>query len=183
MHLTGVFAATTGVVDYTTLKKTFDGWYWATRIAALWKKWKLTLAELERVGDLTTAAHLVDFTGVPLDAAAAMAPIDRVLRTSRLFRFKEGIPEAGLTLLAVLDKLNAGTYAALDFSDFAGDVELLNDRWSAADVKVLVGSLDLVYPNDYLLAESWERVRRAFRLSKASRRCDHGEAVCCRDDE
>ena len=31
-HLTGTFAATTGVVDYATLKTTFDGWFWADRV-------------------------------------------------------------------------------------------------------------------------------------------------------
>ena len=48
-HLTGAFAATTGVVDYATLKTTFDGWFWANRVAAILKKWKITLAELEKI--------------------------------------------------------------------------------------------------------------------------------------
>ena len=161
-HLTGAFAATSGVVDYTTLKKTFDGWYWAARIAALWKKWKLTLAEWERVRDLTVGAQLVDFAAVPLDTAAAMAPIDRFLRTSRLFRFKASLPETGLTLFEVLVNLNDGKYTAADFSDFANDVELMNDAWSADNAKAIVGSFDLAYPKDYLLAESWERISRAF---------------------
>ena len=162
VHLTGAFAATSGVVDYTTLKKTFDGWYWATRIAALWKKWKLTLAEWEHVHDLTAGAQLVDFAAVPLDSAAAMAPIERFLRTSRLFRFKESLPETGITLFDVLVKLNDGKYTAADFSDFANDVELMNDAWSADNAKAIVGSFDLAYPKDYLLAESWERISRAF---------------------
>lgn len=161
-HLTGAFAATSGVVDYTTLKKTFDGWYWAARIAALWKKWKLTLAEWEHVRDLTAGAQLVDFAAVPLDTAAAMAPIERFLRTSQLFKFKASLPETGLTLFEVLVNLNGGKYTAADFSDFANDVELVNEAWSDSDAKAIVGSLDLAYPKDYLLVESWERIARAF---------------------
>ena len=38
-HFTTVFAATNSVIDYATLKTTFDGWFWATRVAALWSKW------------------------------------------------------------------------------------------------------------------------------------------------
>ena len=45
---------------------------------------------------------------------------------------------------------------------FAADVQRLNDAWLAADVEALTASLDLAYPADYLLAESWERLRRAF---------------------
>jgi Tc toxin complex TcA C-terminal TcB-binding domain/Neuraminidase-like domain len=162
VHLTGAFAVTSGVVDYATLKNTFDGWYWAARIAVLWKKWKLTLAEWERIRDLTTSAQLVDFTALPLDAAAAMVPIERVLRTSRLFRFKESLPETGSTLFEVLIKLSDGKYIAADFSDFANDVELMNDAWSADNAKAIVGSFDLAYPKEYLLAQSWERISRAF---------------------
>ena len=167
VHLTGAFAATSGVVDYTTLKKTFDGWYWAARIAALWKKWKLTLAELQRVLDVTAGAQIVDFTAIPLDAAVAMAPIERFIRTSRLFRFKETLPETGLTLFEVLVKLNGGKYTAVDFSDFANDVERLNEAWSHENSKAIVGSVDLVYPNDYLLAESWERIGGAFSFAES----------------
>lgn len=159
-HLTGPFAATVGVVDYSTLKTTFDGWFWASRIAALWKKRKLTLAELERVRDLTAGAQLLDFAVVPLDSAGALAPIDRVLRTSRLLKFREGLPETGITLLEVLVKLTKGEYAAQ--ANFADDAQLLNEAWTDADVEALIGALDLAYPNAYLLAESWERVRRAF---------------------
>ena len=82
--------------------------------------------------------------------------------TSQLFRVEESLPEGGITLLEVLDKLNAGTYTAPDFSDFADDVARLNDAWAARDVQAIVGSLDLAYPGAYLLAESWERMRRAF---------------------
>ena len=42
------------------------------------------------------------------------------------------------------------------------DVELLNEAWPAAQVESLIATLDLAFPFDYLLAESWERLRRAF---------------------
>ena len=42
VHLTRVFANTTGAVDYATptMSSTFDGWFWANRVAAMLKKWK-----------------------------------------------------------------------------------------------------------------------------------------------
>jgi hypothetical protein len=160
VHLTGAFAATVGVVDYATLKSTFDGWFWANRIATVWRRWKLTVAEWERVRDLTASAQLLDFAALPLDSTGALALVARFLRTSRLMRFKDALPETGITLLEVLEKLNGGSYATI--ADFAADVERLNETWNDADVQALVATLDLAYPNDYLLAESWERLRRAF---------------------
>ncbi|MCP9463226.1 MAG: neuraminidase-like domain-containing protein [Nitrospira sp.] len=159
-HLTGPFTDTVGVVDYATLKTTFDGWFWATRVAALWSKWKITLAEWERLRNLTANAQLVDFGALPLDSAAVMASVDRLLRTSRLLRLRASLPEPGTTLLEVLGKLDTEAYVTQ--ADFAADVERLNDQWTATNVQALIGALDLAYPNDYLLAENWERVRRAF---------------------
>jgi len=159
-HLTGTFAATTGVVDYITLKTTFDGWFWATRIAALWNKWRLTLAEWQKIRALTVAAQLLDFAVVPRDSAAAAAPVDRFLRTGRLMRLRDSLPETGISLLEVLEKLNSGQYIAA--SNFADDVQLLNEAWTDVNVESLIASLDLAYPNDYLRAENWERLRRAF---------------------
>ena len=159
-HLAGPFADTVGVVDYATLKTTFDGWFWATRVAGLWSKWKITLAEWERLRSLTANAQLVDFGALPLDSAAVMASVDRVLRTSRLLRLRASLPEPDTTLLEVLVRLNSGAYATQ--ADFAADVKRLNDQWTVTNVQALVGALDLAYPNHYLLAENWERVRRAF---------------------
>ena len=124
-HLTGAFAATTGVVDYATLKTTFDGWFWASRVAAIWKKWKITLAELEKIIALTAGAQLLDFLTLPLDNTGAIAPIDRFLRTSRLLRLRDSLPETEITLLEVLEKLSGGGYATA--ADFAADVERLNE--------------------------------------------------------
>lgn len=45
---------------------------------------------------------------------------------------------------------------------FSTDVELLNEAWTAAQVEALIGTLDLAFSGDYLLAETWERLRRAF---------------------
>ena len=159
-HLTQTFPATSGVVDHATLTITFDGWYWANRVAALWSKWNLILAEWKSLNDLTAAAQLLDFTALPLDDTQAMAPIDRVLRTDRLLRFRQTVPESKITLLELLAKLNNGEYATPDL--LAADVALMNEAWSAAGVEALINAIDPAYPNDYLLAENWERIRRAF---------------------
>ncbi|WP_437826314.1 neuraminidase-like domain-containing protein [Sorangium sp. So ce1153] len=159
-HLTGPFAATSGVVDYATLPATFDGWFWANRAAALWRKWKLTLAEWESLRAIATQAKLLDFATLPLNAAAPIVRFDLFQRTSRLIRFKAALPETSAALLDVLADLAGGAYASA--ADFAADVALLNGVWSSADVQALTASLDLAYPGDYLLAESWERMRRAF---------------------
>ncbi|KYF65237.1 hypothetical protein BE11_24800 [Sorangium cellulosum] len=159
-HLTGVFAGTSGVVDHATLSATFDGWYWATRVAALWKKWTLTVVDWERVEAIKAGAGLLDPMALPLNAAGAAAPLERFLRTSLLMRLRGSLPETRMTLLEVLAKLSGGAYATA--ADFAADVELANEAWSKVDVEALVASLDLAYPAQYLLAESWERLRRAF---------------------
>ena len=159
-HLTGSFVATTGVVDYATLKTTFDTWFWASRVATIINKWKITLAELDSISRLTSAAKLLDFLTLPLDATGAVASIDRFIRTSRLLRLRDTLPETEITLLEVLDKLDAGVY--LTATDFASDVEHLNEAWPATDVHALTASLDLAYPPDYLLSENWERLRQAF---------------------
>jgi hypothetical protein len=160
LHLLVDFASTTGVIDYATRKSTFDGWFWAHRVATILKKWKLTLEEIELLSGLTVAAQLLDFLTLPLDELEPVAPVERFMRTGRLLRLRDSLPETQITLLEVLEKLNAGAYAAA--ADFAADVELLNEAWLGADVLALINALDLVYPNDYLLAESWERLRRAF---------------------
>ncbi|MGB7208383.1 MAG: neuraminidase-like domain-containing protein [Pyrinomonadaceae bacterium] len=159
-HLVNIFAATSGVVDYLTLKATFDGWFWANRVASIWKKWKIALPDLDQIIALTTGAQLLNFQSLPLDDTGAITPIDRFLRTNRLLRVRDSLPETLITLFEVLEKLDAGAYATA--ADFAADVELLNENWLTADVEGLVAALDLAYPADYLLAESWERLRRAF---------------------
>jgi len=150
-HLTGDFT-----IDATTVSALF----WANRVATIWMKWKLTLSELKKVTVLTTGAQLLDFGTLPLDSAGAIAAIARFLRTSRLLRLRDSLPETQITLLEVLVKLNAGTYATA--AAFATDVERLNEDWLAADVAALIASLNLTYPANYLLAETWERLRRAF---------------------
>jgi hypothetical protein len=158
------FSTSSGALDYTGFKKAFDTWYWLNRVATILKKWKVNLEEFEAVISLQTPAQLLDFKTLPIDAAAPVAPIDAFLRTSLLFKLRDSLPETGITLLEVLENLSGGKYTAADFGDFAKDVQLLNDAWSDADVKTLVGSLDLAYPAGYLLAESWERLRDAFRF-------------------
>jgi len=158
-HLTGPFVATFSVIDYATLKQTFDAWYWMNRAASLLKKWKVTLEEFERIDVLTPDAQLLDFLSLPIDNAAAIAPIDRLLRTASLLRLRDTLPETEITLLEVLERLKdpGATPATL-----AADVELLNEDWLATDVTELIASLNLTFKSDYFLAENWERLRRAF---------------------
>lgn len=158
-HLTGPFSATTGAVDYDAMEATFDGWFWANRVAVIWKKWKITLEELERLLALPAKARVLDFLTLHVDDAGFPASLEKLLRASRLLRMRDSLPENGITLLGVLEKLSGGSYTE---ADFTADVERLNDAWPAADVAQLVASLNLAYPDDYLLAETWERLRRAF---------------------
>jgi hypothetical protein len=158
--LTGVFATSTGVVDSTAFPTTFNGWYWANRSAAILKKWKLTLVEWEQMLASTGGAQLLDFLTLPRTAAGAIASIDRLLRACRLLRLRDSLPETGITLLELLENLDAGEYPVA--ADFAAEVQHLNEDWLASDVEALIASLDLAYPADYSLAESWERLRRAF---------------------
>jgi Tc toxin complex TcA C-terminal TcB-binding domain/Neuraminidase-like domain len=159
-HLTQVFAPATGAIDYASSKTTIDGWYWAARAAALLKQWKLTLPEWELLLTLAPSAQLLDFLTLPLDDTAAMASIDRYLDTSRLLRARDAFPETNLAFLELLDNLNAGKYATR--TDFAKDVEGVAETWLQTDVEDLINALDVAYPAGYLLASTWERMRRAF---------------------
>jgi hypothetical protein len=161
-HLTGPFAASSGPVDYTTpgRRATFDGWYWACRAAALWKKWKIVLADWEKLAALPTSAQLLRLSSLPLTIGMPVAPMDWFLHSSRLIRIKDGMPETGIAFIDVLVKLAGNGYATT--ADFAADVERLNDAWAKADVETLVTALDAAYPNDYLLAKTWERLYRVF---------------------
>src|SRR5262249_11812803 len=151
---------TSGVVDYAGQKTTFDGWYWANRAAAILKKWKVTVAEFKKVVALTAGAQLLDLITLPLDDMAPVASLERLLRTSRLLKTRDTLPERKMAFLEVLEKVNNGIYATV--SDFAADAEQMSEDWAVADIGALVASLDLVYPADYLFAETWERLRRAF---------------------
>ncbi|MGH9871288.1 MAG: neuraminidase-like domain-containing protein [Pyrinomonadaceae bacterium] len=157
-HFTGAFVGTTGVVDYATLKPTFDQWFRLTRAATVLKKWKITLTELMQIKDLSAGAQLIDLLTLPLKATATIASLQLFIRTSRLIRLRDTLPETQITLLEILTKLNNTGYLT---TAFAADVQLMNDTWQADDVAALVASLNLTYPADYLLAENWERLRRA----------------------
>lgn len=169
-HFTGNFSVSAGVVDYSTLKSSFDGWFWVNRVAAILKKWKVSLEDLERMEVLTAGAQLLDFGTLPLDEAGGVASVDRLLRSSRLLRLRDRLPETEITLLEVLEKLNGGVYAGEAASTpgateqllFAEDVQRLNDVWLASDVQSIIASIDAPYPAGYLLAETWERLRRIF---------------------
>jgi Tc toxin complex TcA C-terminal TcB-binding domain/Neuraminidase-like domain/Salmonella virulence plasmid 28.1kDa A protein len=165
-HLIGPFAASSGGVDYATTAQqtTLDGWYWASRAAALWKKWNIVFADWEKLVALNPGVQLFDLQSLPPKSqppipAGWIASLDSLLRTSRLLRIKNSLPETGIAFLDVLTTLAANGYTP---ATFAADVERLNADWSAADVTALVAALDAAYPKDYLLAETWERLYRAF---------------------
>lgn len=160
-HFTGPFVATAGVVEASALKSTFDGWFWAHRIAALCNKWKLTRGEWKRLRALAEDAQLLDFGTVPLNDTSPAAPIDRFLRTSRLVRFKHDLTEAEVTLLEVLEKLQGPDPVTLE--KFAEEFARLNDAWSPRDVEALIPSLGLV-AEDCLLVDDLERLGDAFHF-------------------
>jgi hypothetical protein len=159
-HLTGAFAASSGVVDSIGFPSTFQGWYWAARSATILRKWKVTLEEWEQLLAIMAGGQLLDFLTLPLTDVQPIASLDHLLRSARLLRLRDSLPETGITLLQLLNNLQAGQYPVA--ADFALAVEDLNDTWLASDVESLVNSLDLAYPGDYLLAENWERLRRTF---------------------
>ena len=159
---TGAFSTTSGALDYAGFTNAFDTWYWLNRVAAILKKWKVNLEEVEAIISLQNAAQLLDFKTLPLHNAAPIAPIDAFLRTNRLFKLRDTLPETRITLLEIFEKLNGRNYATA--ADFAADVELVNEAWNAADVERLTQTLDLTYPAAYLLAEHWERLRDALRF-------------------
>jgi hypothetical protein len=104
-------------------------------------------------------AQLIDLKTLPLTTASAIASVERLSRQSQLLSLRDSMPETDFKFLDVLAKLNGGSYAA---ASFAADMHGVNEAWAAADVGALVAALDLAYPNDYLLAETWQRMRRAF---------------------
>lgn len=159
-HLTGTFAATGGVVNYATLKTTFDAWFRATRVAAIWINWKVTFADLATLSALITKGKLLDVRKLPLDVSGQIASADDFARLGRLLRVRNALSEDGMTLFRVLGKLNTGGYA--DSTAFAADVALVHDAWPADEVQKLVDSWSPGKLDDYLVAENWERLRRAF---------------------
>jgi hypothetical protein len=159
-NLTGAFAASSGVVDSIGFPATFQAWYWAVRSASILRKWKITLPEWEQLLAIMAGGQLLDFMTLPLTDIQPVASLDRMLRAARLMRLRDALQETEITLLELLKNLQAGQYPLV--ADFAVAVEDLNDVWLASDVESLVSSLDMLYPGDYLLAENWERLRRAF---------------------
>jgi receptor-binding and translocation channel-forming TcA subunit of Tc toxin/ABC toxin-like protein/neuraminidase-like protein len=163
----GVFSNSTGAISYAIpYKDALDTWYWLNRVARVLKQWKIDFEDLEHLINLTTETGVIDFGSLPLEDTPThpIAPIDKFLRTNRLLRLRDTLIETKITLFEVLEKLNleklnAGAYPSGDFAD---DIELLNEAWTSADVFAFISAVDLAYPTDYFLAESWERLRLAF---------------------
>lgn len=170
-HLTNVFGHSTGAVDYAARASTFDGWQWAQRVALLVRKWKIALVEIERLTALAASANLLDVAALPQDATAPIASLDDLLRTHRLLRLRDLLPETESTLLEVLEKIDKGVYpvvppaapgalAALPV-EFTADVEALHEGWLAADMQTLHTTFGLPFPGNWTDVEVWERVQRA----------------------
>ena len=158
---TGDFSTESGAIDAATFPVAFDTWYWLNRVAAILKKWKISLEEFEILLKIGAAAQLLDFESLPANVSEQTASLNNFLRTALLLKLRDTLPETGITLLEVLEKLHGGSYTR---EEFAADVQRVNEDWNASDALKLTESLDLMYPNDYLLAESWERLRKAFRF-------------------
>lgn len=164
-HLTTTLPASGGVVDRASMPTTFDAWNWAQRSALLLQHWQLQAVEWRQLRDLKADARLLDVGDLPLGDGAAAASLARYSRTGLLLRLRRRLPETSVTLLQLLHTLRAGGYAAV--SDFAAAVQQMHDGWKQADVETLVASLDLSYPQSYFLAESWQRLARAFSFLDA----------------
>lgn len=164
-YLIDDLSAKSGEVNYASFKLTFDSWFWASRVADILKKWKITFVELKRIIAFTAEAQLLDFSILPLDDTKDIPSIEGFLRTSRLLRLRDRLPETKITFLEVLEKLNENTpptIADLADSNFPVEVQRVNDTWLEEDVKALIASLNIASPSDYLMVETWERLRRAF---------------------
>ncbi|TXH70592.1 MAG: hypothetical protein E6Q88_08345 [Lysobacteraceae bacterium] len=164
-YFTGAFVSTNGVVDRATLGKAFDACDWAHRVAAMLARWKIPLQDWELLADLTASAQLLDPLTLPLNPTEPVASAERLLRTSRLLRVRDALPESAGTFLSLLNNLRTGAYASA--ADFAIAAETVCETWPAADIEALSNHLDAAYPNDYLLAETWERLQRAFGFMDA----------------
>ena len=166
-YLTQDFAVTTGTVgsSISPMEDAFNGWFWANRIATLWRKWKIRLEDWERLAVVNVGlalnhpgSLLTDARDLPLIQGGSIAPIDRFLRTSRLVQLRDSLPQTSITFLEVLEKLATGVVASA--ADLAADVQLLNEDWTATDM--FINAITTAFnPADYLLAENWERLRKA----------------------
>ena len=161
-HFKNTFGVTSGVVDYAGFKDTFDTFYWLHRLSLLINKWKLDLETLQWLMSNYTPAQVLDFNSLPVDSTDAIAPLERFLRTEKLLTLNARFNAEEISMLKIIEKLHNGLYASV--TDFAGETALLTE-WNATEVADWVNHVDLSYPNDYLLAESWIRLAGAMKIS------------------
>ena len=96
-HLTGPFAATSGVVDYATLPPTFDAWYWAHRSRVAAEEVEADARGLGAAGRADRGRRSCS-TSLTLPLNARRRHRRRsiaFLRTSRLLRIRDMLPETG----------------------------------------------------------------------------------------
>ncbi len=163
-HLVGPFADTSGAVDADTRPVAFDGLRWAHRVAAMWARWKLTLADWERLQNLHAPAELLDFAELPVAAGDAMAPIERVLRLERLMRLQARLPSTATSLLQIMTDLASSKISSA--AELAAATARLNPAWPEVDVLALTTTFEATFkPATYLRVETWERIERAFAFA------------------
>lgn len=159
-HFTGAFALSEGVIDGTSQPVAFKGWRWGHRVATLWRKWKLSVDDIAQYDNIKVGTRLLATDTLPLDSGDTPASLDDALHACSLFKLRDALPETGITLLEVLEKTAAGSYAAL--ADLAQDVVLLNEAWDANTVVSLWEAIGVAAPADALTVQAWDRSMKAF---------------------
>ncbi|MEY9325819.1 hypothetical protein AB7M37_004885 [Sinorhizobium fredii] len=162
-HFTGAFAETVAAMTPEARPATFEALHWAQRVAKLWGKWKLTLGDIDRVNDLRADARLPDFAALPLRESDAALDIADIVRLDRLLRFQMRHMAGERSFLEILINCRDGALATLP--DLAAAIAAANPDWSQAEVEAMLETVDPLLQDDYLTAETWEHLARAFALA------------------
>lgn len=160
-YLKDTLGSSIGVIDYVNFKDSVDTYYWLHRVAVLIAKWGLTFEQLDWLINNYMPTQTFDFESLPVDANQSASSLVSVLRTERLLVLNAKYTADQSSVLEVLEQLHLGNYGTVN--DFAQAVELLTE-WEASEVEAWVAAVDLSYPNDYLLAEQWERLENGFKI-------------------
>ena len=160
-HFTNVFALTSAAIDPADAQFTraWELGYRAHRLGVFINKLKLDLSELEWLLAMFTAINGIPINQLPLTPANPLY-LQELLTTKAMIALHDRISTTDLTVLDILDKLQAGGYAV---NDFANDLHTLTE-WPVADITALTTTIDIAYPAGYLNAASWERMISIFSI-------------------
>ncbi len=161
IHIKDTFGATTGVVDYTTSKDTFDTYHWLSRVGMFINKWNLGFEDVEWLIKYHNPSQTLDFNKLPVDAIGNIASLDEVIQTEKLFVFNARFKHDELSILKIISKLNDLEYT--DKTAFSVEVEELTE-WLAVEVETWIDNVALTYHTDYLLITNWERIWKSMKL-------------------